>query len=433
MGTCGHIAQVGVALTARCNLSCSYCYQNARRRGRMSWRTLCAGVDLLLSSPCRDAELVFLGGEPLLEFDLLRRAALYARQRVRPDQALRLSVTTNGTLLTDEVAAFLAAEAVDTQLSCDGIRAAQDARGATTFGCLDRLLDRVRERWPDFFRRNLAVVMTLTPDNVPHLADSLDYLLDKDVRRILLGPLVTRCPKWRLQAIEEMEVQFERVVEGSLRHLERTGRAPLALLGERPRPAAEGREAERDGLPACGVLRNESVTVDVGGEAYGCAAFAESYQRPTTALMREAVEATRLGRLSEKGFTDRFRALPQAAARLSLFAAKERKRSGYRNCADCPHVDDCVVCPAAIAHGGDDPDRIPDFLCAYNLVSLRHRRMFPKVPGARDRVRGWGLRNERVRTGNAGEEALAAESALLYNAGAHSPEELQSLSRTREG
>ena len=46
----------------------------------------------------------------------------------------------------------------------------------------------------------------------------------------------------------------------------------------------------------------------------------------------------------------------------------------------------CGVCPVSIGHqpGNTDPDRIPDFLCAYNLVSLKHREQFPAQPGLAD-------------------------------------------------
>ena len=78
------VRQVCVVLTAQCNLRCAYCYQNARRPGSMSWPVLCSAVDLLLSSSEHRVELAFLGGEPLLEFDLFRRAADYAKSFPTP-------------------------------------------------------------------------------------------------------------------------------------------------------------------------------------------------------------------------------------------------------------------------------------------------------------------------------------------------------------
>lgn len=390
----GPLAQVCVILTARCNLRCGYCYQSVRpRRGRMSWQTLRASIDLLLSSPCRDVELAFLGGEPLLEFDLLRRGVVYAREHVSPRQSLRTSVQTNGMLLTDEVIGFLADAGADTQLSFDGVRAAQDDRQKGTFDRLDRLLDRLRERWPQFFRRNVTIAATLTPGNVPHLADSFDYFLDKDVRRIITSPVITPTPEWRLQDIEELDRQFSRIVRSSLRQVERAGRHPLALPGGTRRAAGDS------GIMMCGILPNDSLVVDVGGWVHACAAFAASTVRPTNALMADCARTTRISRLTDAGFAARLRAFPDAVARNAAFTRKERKRSGYRGCSTCPHLEVCLVCPAAIAHDGEDPDRIPDFCCAFNSVSLGRAAALPAARSPRDRIRSGPARRLPVESG----------------------------------
>lgn len=396
------IEQLCIVLSARCNLACGYCYQNARPPGRMSLRTLRACVDLLSSSPRRCVELVFLGGEPLLELDLLRRGVEYAKERHTPRQYLRMSVVTNGTLITDEVADFLAGESIETYVSFDGIRRSQEARCRGTFETLDRLLDRLRERWPSFFRRNVIVTMTLTPRTVPDLSESYDYFLDKDVRRVTVSPVITRSPDWRLADIDELEGQFSRVVESSRRQLERTGRIPLAFPGGDVRFSPPG-----VGRMMCNILTNDSPAVDLDGTAYGCAVFAQSYQEPRNALLREAIRAMRIAKLTDPDFADRYRGFPAAPAALRMFTHKERKFSGYRRCSDCPHFDECLVCPASIAQEGGDPDRIPDFSCAYNIVSLEHRAALPAVPSLRDRVRGEDHR-ERRDTWRAVAEAVRA-------------------------
>ena len=50
----------------------------------------------------------------------------------------------------------------------------------------------------------------------------------------------------------------------------------------------------------------------------------------------------------------------------------------------------CAICPVSIGHqpGNTDPHRIPDFLCAYNLVSLKYREKFPRQPDVRDILMG---------------------------------------------
>ena len=100
---------VTVILTATCNLRCAYCYQDRKQPRRMGWETLRRAVDLLLGSRRRDLELWFGGGEPLLEFPLLRRAVGYAEAACPPAKRLRFGLSTNGLLLDDDRADFLAA------------------------------------------------------------------------------------------------------------------------------------------------------------------------------------------------------------------------------------------------------------------------------------------------------------------------------------
>ena len=66
-----------IILTSRCNLCCSYCCQNARTARSMEWETLRASLDLILRSRREKVALLFIRGEPLLEFRLLRRAVEY--------------------------------------------------------------------------------------------------------------------------------------------------------------------------------------------------------------------------------------------------------------------------------------------------------------------------------------------------------------------
>src|SRR5262245_50046688 len=61
------VRRVEVVLTASCNLSCGYCYQNDKKARRMDWDVLRAAADLVLSSNRSQVGMLFIGGEPLLE------------------------------------------------------------------------------------------------------------------------------------------------------------------------------------------------------------------------------------------------------------------------------------------------------------------------------------------------------------------------------
>lgn len=123
-----------LSVTRRCNLACSYCY--VRRRppgGRMSVETALGSLKLLdWTGPVR---VSFFGGEPLLEWDLACRVAEEAEKLARASGvSVRLSMTTNGTLLTRERAAMLARHGFSLIVSLDGPREIHDAERRTTDG-----------------------------------------------------------------------------------------------------------------------------------------------------------------------------------------------------------------------------------------------------------------------------------------------------------
>ncbi len=85
------VGKITLQLTQSCNLRCAYCIysettndkQRKHSAKRMSWETAKAGIDFLAEHSIDNdqANVGFYGGEPLLEFELLKKATLYAEER----------------------------------------------------------------------------------------------------------------------------------------------------------------------------------------------------------------------------------------------------------------------------------------------------------------------------------------------------------------
>jgi len=373
----GSVRGVHVVLTAACNLRCAYCYQNAKAKQAMDWRTLRRAVDLLLSSKQREARLTFYGGEPLLRFDLVRRAVEYARKRTGGIPWPRFAMITNGTLLTSAVGAFLALHRVRTRISFDGVREVQDLRGRGTFRALDGLLGRLRRDHPAFFRDQVEIASVFSSRTIAHIAESFDYFLKEGVQEIAVSPITTWDAEWEARRIDDLDRQFEELHRLSLRHLRRTGEVPLVLFRkDRPDP-------RRGPTPSalCGVDSGESLVVDVDGEVVACPLFAGSFQT-LSPFLRSRLDPMRLGSVHEPDLSSRLALLPAAVRAARIFDHKEDKRSSYGRCNRCRYARTCHVCPVSIGRipGNEDPNRIPDHLCAFNRVSRKWRERFPVRP-----------------------------------------------------
>ena len=125
-----------LCLTHACNLRCDYCYAGLKTNRRMTWEVAKQAVDFAFDHTLRHSrrsgdppasQLGYFGGEPLLEWELLKRSAGYAMDRAVLDGiALKKTVTTNMTLLDDEKVAWFREHGFYLGLSLDGNAAMHD-------------------------------------------------------------------------------------------------------------------------------------------------------------------------------------------------------------------------------------------------------------------------------------------------------------------
>ncbi len=179
-----------LSLTHACNLGCGYCYAGAKRQAAMTRETAEAAIDIALGRRPDSMQLGFFGGEPLLEWDLLRYATQTTEEKCAAASAkLKKTVTTNATLLTSDRVDWLLEHDFYPALSIDGNRAMHDAtrrfcNGRSSFDACMRGLDAALERFPD-----VEVIAVPDPANVRHLIDGVRFLADeKGVRRVSVNP-----------------------------------------------------------------------------------------------------------------------------------------------------------------------------------------------------------------------------------------------------
>jgi len=125
------IANVTVNLTNRCNLNCSFCYNERRSGTEIGVQLLMERIEQSRDLLDREASFIVLGGEPLLDVSRLLEA-LDRAERIFTTPSL---LSTNGTLLTRETVAQLASRRVQVQVSLDSpVAATHDAvRGQGVF------------------------------------------------------------------------------------------------------------------------------------------------------------------------------------------------------------------------------------------------------------------------------------------------------------
>lgn len=124
-----------------CNLKCRYCFAGEGEyhgnRGLMSLEVAKQSVDFIIenSKHRKNIEIDFFGGEPLMNWDVVKKTVEYAREREKETgKNFRFTMTTNGVLLNDEIIDYLNENMYNVVLSLDGRKEVNDYMRPTANG-----------------------------------------------------------------------------------------------------------------------------------------------------------------------------------------------------------------------------------------------------------------------------------------------------------
>lgn len=184
---------VTLSLTHDCNLRCTYCYAGVKVRRHMPYEIGRKAIDLALAHARartrKRLHVVYFGGEPQLRYRALQALTEHARRAAeRAGVAAQFAVTTNGTLLTPERAAWLARNDFVTAISCDGTREANDLYrlDAHGQGSHARVTAGLRHALDAGLR--VRVILVLEPRTLAFLPASVAELAALGVRDFVLNP-----------------------------------------------------------------------------------------------------------------------------------------------------------------------------------------------------------------------------------------------------
>lgn len=200
-----------------CDMACAYCFVSQHLNGAqgelMSWDTAQASVDFLMRQPAPKVELDFFGGEPLLNWGVVRRTIIYAKaQAAAKQKALKLALTTNALNLKPAQAQFLAAQEVNLTLSLDGdaethnrLRKTKTGRDsfARVFSHIQTAL--VHKQHQDYYIRGTYTSQSL------EFSRAARFMAEAGFNSLSLEPVVTGQEAFSIQArhLPEIERQYE--------------------------------------------------------------------------------------------------------------------------------------------------------------------------------------------------------------------------------
>ncbi len=215
-----------------CNLACTYCFASEGEyhgdRDLMSFEVAKKAIDFLVahSGNRRNLEIDFFGGEPLMNFEMVKETVHYARSiEQENNKHFRFTLTTNGVLLNDYNIAFMNEHMHNVVLSVDGRKEIHDKMRPTPNGkgSYDMIMPKFKAFVEARGQKSYYVRGTFTHENMDFSEDVL-HLADEGFEQISVEPVVA--PDEMNYAIKEEDLaylkdQYEKLALAKIDYKER--------------------------------------------------------------------------------------------------------------------------------------------------------------------------------------------------------------------
>jgi uncharacterized protein len=172
----------------------------------MDWETAKRTIDYIYENHPKDSGIIFFGGEPLLQKNLIKQIIEYGRS-INP--FFHYKMTTNGIALDDEFIKYAKGVDLDIALSVDGSRESHNTHrkfpnGESSFELVIDKMDSLLNEFPIS-----KILMTVTPDTLKYYAESFEYLIEKGVRYLIVS--LDYSADWTDEDILELENQYKKL------------------------------------------------------------------------------------------------------------------------------------------------------------------------------------------------------------------------------
>lgn len=194
-----HMYQIVLQVTQACNLTCIYCpyankstHQLSRHHSNavMTHDIAKQALDFLAqhSTESKEIFVTFYGGEPIIAFDLIKWCVDYSR-KLFADKKLSFFITTNATLLTDEMIDYLAANRFMITFSMDGPREIHDRHRITSTGepTYDKVISKLKRTIAAYgpeLHGEISINIVINPSDP--LDRIMDWLMDPLFKKVVV-------------------------------------------------------------------------------------------------------------------------------------------------------------------------------------------------------------------------------------------------------
>lgn len=222
--TAGVVKALCLHIAHTCNLNCSYCFASQGKyhgdRALMSFEVGKRALDFLVenSGTRHNLEVDFFGGEPLMNFDVVKQLVAYARSiEKEKGKNFRFTLTTNGMLIDDDVIDFANKECCNVVLSLDGRKEVHD-RFRVDYsgnGSFDKIVPKFKELVEKRGNKDYYMRGTFTHHN-PDFLEDIKTMLNLGFTELSMEPVVCADTDESALTYDDLPVvleQYEKLAE----------------------------------------------------------------------------------------------------------------------------------------------------------------------------------------------------------------------------
>ena len=218
-----------------CNLRCKYCFEELDFR--MSSGIMTEDIALLATksfiSQLRDdvGQIIFTGGEPLLNFSIIKKIVSYVQTK---NAEISYLIKTNGTLINKDILNFIVENKIKIQISIDGIRDSNDLNRVypNNKGTFEDVMPVVYDFIENNYIHNVNLHGTVTHQTIQYLHESFTYLksLHKDLRVDFMPVMDTKEKIYALTR-EDYKIYLKDYVLNKNLNITKTGESSDKICG----------------------------------------------------------------------------------------------------------------------------------------------------------------------------------------------------------
>jgi uncharacterized protein len=265
------IKGIDLDVTNDCVLTCNYCYRGKKNKHKLSWETGTKAIDFLIKHSQNQKRIFisFMGGEPLLEFELIRRLVLYAKKKAMYyGIKIYFKLVTNCVLINNDMIRFFCQHKIGLCTSIDGCPESQDKHrhfpnGNGTSAIIEPKIKKILKFIPD-----AIAYMTISNDTVNKWFENILYLLNLGYTNLLMLPIPES--NWTERQFEHMQCELRKISNFYIDRF-RAG-SPLSIEGLFDAGLQSIVKPSRQRKHYCGAGKDK-LLVATDGTLYPCTGF----------------------------------------------------------------------------------------------------------------------------------------------------------------